>query len=347
MKPGCSLQALAEHTGSSLQGNPQLQLVAVAPIETARVGDISFISAAKYRHFLSTTQASALILPPDMAQEYAGDCLVNPNPYLAYAKAVALLYPVQRPEPGIHPSAVLAPDVVLADTCSIGANVVVGAGSRVAAGAVIQAGCVIGTDCRVGDDSWLYPHVTLYAGTVIGQRCIIHAGAVLGADGFGFAPDRKTWHKIPQVGHVELGDDVEVGANTCIDRAALGATVIGNGVKLDNLIQIGHNVQIGDHTAMAACSAVAGSVQIGRYCQIAGMSAIAGHLSLTDNVVITGTSLVSHAITKPGVYSSGTTVVENAVWRKNAVRFNQLDKLARRLQELEKQLAALQNKGSN
>lgn len=329
MAEGYSLQELADYTGSSLQGNAQLRLFSVASIEKAQAGDISYIRDAKYRHYLQSSLASALILPPDMAQTYAGDCLVNQNPYLAYAKAVTLLYPVTRPDVAIHPTAVIGADVVIAD------------------GVVIEAGCVIGRGCHIGADSWLHANVTLYADTRIGKRCIIHSGAVLGADGFGFAPDQRTWYKIQQIGNVVLGDDVEIGANTCIDRAAMGSTVIGNGVKLDNLIQIGHNVQIGEHTAMAGCTAVAGSVQIGRHCQIAGMCAIAGHLSIADHVVVTGTSMVSHSITKPGVYSSGTTIEENAVWRKNAVRFNQLDKLARRLQELEKQLAALQEKGSS
>lgn len=328
MPEGVSLQALAEHTGTILQGDAQLRLYAVASIDKAQAGDISYIRDAKYRHYLQTSPASALILPPDMAQAYDGNCLISTNPYLAYAQAVGLLYPMVRPVPAIHPSAVISAGVELGEDV------------------VIEAGCVIGAGCKIGDGSWLHANVTLYADTQIGQRCIIHSGAVLGADGFGFAPDRRTWFKIPQVGNVVVGDDVEIGANTTIDRAALGSTVIGNGVKLDNLIQIGHNTQIGDYTAMAACTAVAGSVQIGKHCQIAGMCAIAGHLSIADNVVVTGTSMVSHSITKPGVYSSGTTIEENAVWRKNAVRFNQLDKLARRLQELEKQLAALQNKGS-
>jgi UDP-3-O-[3-hydroxymyristoyl] glucosamine N-acyltransferase len=202
----------------------------------------------------------------------------------------------------------------------------------------------VGAGCQIGADTCLYPNVTLGYNTQVGERCIIHSGAVLGADGFGFAPDRGMWYKIPQVGTVVVGDDVEIGANTTIDRAALGATRIGNGVKLDNLIQIGHNTQIGEHTAIAACTAVAGSVTIGSHCQIAGMCAIAGHLSIADRVIVTGTSMVSHSITHAGVYSSGTSVTENAVWRKNAARFNQLDKLARRLAELEKQLADLQNK---
>lgn len=347
MSAGVPLRELAEHTGSQLQGDGSLCILAVAAVEKAGAQDISFIRDGKHRRYLETSQAGALILPADLALQYPGNCLVNSNPYLAYAKIAGLLHPVPRPEAGIHPSVVLGEGVTLGEGVSIGAHVSVGAGTVIGAGVIIGAGCVLGDGCHLGEHTRLYPNVTLGYNTRLGERCIIHSGAVLGADGFGFAPDRGVWYKIPQVGNVVVGDDVEIGANTTIDRAALGSTVIGNGVKLDNLIQIGHNVQIGEHTAMAACTAVAGSVQIGKHCQIAGMCAIAGHLSIADHVVVTGTSMVSHSITQPGVYSSGTVAIENAVWRKNAARFNQLDKLARRLAELEKQLADLQNKGSN
>jgi UDP-3-O-[3-hydroxymyristoyl] glucosamine N-acyltransferase len=329
MDTGFSLAELAEHTGSRLQGDGGFRCYAVASIEQAQASDISYIRGGKFRHYLQSSQAGALILPPDLANDYPGHCLVNADPYLAYAKVVTLFYPATRPAAGVHPTAVIADDVVLGEGVSIG------------------AGCVLGAGCQIGADTCIYPNVTLGHNTHVGQRCIIHSGAVLGADGFGFAPDRGMWYKIPQVGNVVLGDDVEIGANTTIDRAALGSTRIGNGVKLDNLIQIGHNTQIGDYTAIAACTAVAGSVQIGRHCQIAGMCAIAGHLSISDHVIVTGTSLVSHSITQAGVYSSGTSVTENAVWRKNAARFNQLDKLARRLAVLEKQLADLQNKDTH
>ncbi|MBU0655305.1 MAG: UDP-3-O-(3-hydroxymyristoyl)glucosamine N-acyltransferase [Gammaproteobacteria bacterium] len=347
MTRGMSLQELAEHTGSHLQGDAGFRVMSVAPVETAQVQDISYIRGGKFRHFLDSTQAGALILPLELAESYTGNCLVNANPYLAYAQIVALLHPAPRPEASIHPSAVIASDAEIGEGVSIGAHVVLGQGVELAANVIIEAGCVLGEACKVGENTRLYPNVTLGYGTQVGERCIIHSGAVLGADGFGFAPDNGAWYKIPQVGNVVVGDDVEIGANTCIDRAALGATRIGNGVKLDNLLQIGHNVQIGDHSAIAACTAVAGSVEIGKHCQIGGMCAIAGHLSIADHVVVTGTSMVSRSITHAGVYSSGTSATENAVWRKNAARFNQLDKLARRLAELEKQLADLQNKGSN
>ncbi len=344
MAQGFSLAELAEYTGSLLQGDGGLRFHRVAPVERAQTADISYVRGGKYRHFLESTQAGCLILPSELASGYQGDCLVNDDPYLAYAKVVALLYPPDSPQAGIHPSAVVADSVVLGKDVSIGSHVTLEAGVVLGDGVVLGAGCVVGSNSRIGKSSRLHANVTIAKDTRIGERCIIHSGAVLGADGFGFAPDHGEWYKIPQIGCVVIGDDVEIGANTCIDRAALGETRIGNGVKLDNLIQIGHNVQIGDHTAIAACTAIAGSVEVGKHCQIAGKCAVAGHLSIVDHVVVTGTSLVSHSLTKAGVYSSGTTATENAVWRKNAARFNQLDKLARRISELEKQLADLHSK---
>lgn len=337
----CSLAALAELTGSLLQGDAQLQIASVAAVEHARRGDISYIRGGKYRHYLQSTQAGALILPPDLAAEYTGNCLVNPDPYLAYAKVVARLYPTPCPSAGIHPTAVIDQSVTLGEACSIGAHVVIGADTWLGSGVVIEAGCVIGMGCEIGENTRLYPNVTLGYNTQIGQRCILHSGAVLGADGFGFAPNQNKWYKINQIGNVVLGDDVEIGANTAIDRAAIGSTAIGNGSKLDNLIQVGHNVQIGDHTAIAACTAIAGSTIIGDYCRIGGACAINGHIEIADHVTITGMTLVSHSIHQKGVYSSGVVQDENHKWRKNAARFNQLDTMYRRLLALEKQFAQI------
>ncbi len=344
MPSAISLQELAQLTNSCLQGNAQTIIHSVASVEKARSGDISYIRGGKYRHFLASTQASALILPPDLAVDYTGDCLINADPYLTYAKTVGILYPTPVPATGIHPTAVIAKSVQLGKNISIGPQVYIDEDVQLGEGVIIEAGCVIGFGCQIGDNTRLYPRVTVGYNTQIGQRCILHSGAVLGADGFGFAPAQGQWFKIPQIGNVVLGDDVEIGANTTIDRAALGSTVIGNGVKLDNLIQVAHNVQIGEYTAIAGCTGIAGSTQIGRYCRIGGMCAISGHLQIADHVTLTATSFVTSSITKPGVYSSGTTLAENALWRKNAVRFGQLDKMAHRLAELEKQLAVLQNK---
>lgn len=340
-----TLQAIAEYCGAILRAhNPNQLISGVASVETAQAHEISYIRGGQYRQYLSTTQAGALILTADLASEYQGACLIHPNPYLAYAQTVGLLYPSKTFKISIHPTAQLGEGVVIGEGVHIGAYAVIGKNSTLAQGVIIGAHCTIGDDCQIGANTLLHPKVTLADQTEVGERCIIHSGAVLGADGFGFAPKQDgSWFKIPQVGKVVLGNDVEIGANTTIDRAALGITRIGHGVKLDNLIQVGHNTEIGDHTAVAACTAIAGSAKIGRYCKIAGMCAIGGHLEIADGVTITATSMVTHSIRQTGVYSAGTTIQENSQWRKNAVRFHQLDKMARRLAELEKQMAAGQS----
>jgi UDP-3-O-[3-hydroxymyristoyl] glucosamine N-acyltransferase len=274
-----------------------------------------------------------------MAALFSGNKLLSDNPYLAYAKVVTALFPDNIPVWNIHPTAVIHPSAIIADEVSIAAHVVIEAHCKIKQHAIIGAACYIAENCIIDISSQLQANVTLYPNTHIGQRCLIHSGAVLGADGFGFAPQATgEWYKIPQIGQVILGNDVEVGANTCIDCAALGTTELGNGVKLDNLIQIAHNVKIGAHTAIAAQTAVAGSVTIGKRCRIAGAVAIAGHLSIADDVVITGTTLVSHSLHKKGVYSSGLVVDENNKWRKNVARFKKLDDLYRKVIKLEKYL---------
>lgn len=338
-----TLAELAAATQTTVQGNADKAIQAVASIEQAQTHELSYIRDRKYFNLLNTSKAGALILTADLAAQYQGDALISKNPYLTYARVVTLFNPMHRPVAGIHPSAVIAEDVSLGADVHIGANVVLESGVSVGANTIISAGCYLGRNVQLGAHSFLYPKVTLYSDTEIGERAIIHSGAVLGADGFGFVPEAAGWYKIPQVGKVILGNDVEIGANTCIDRAAMGYTRLGDGVKLDNLIHIAHNVQIGDHTVIAACTGIAGSAKIGSHCQISGMCSIAGHLVIADRVTITGTSFVINSITEPGVYSSGVTVEEHGLWRKNAVRFRQLDQMARRLASLEKQLAALQN----
>lgn len=341
-----TLAAIADYCGAILKTqNPDKLIQGVAAVDLAQAHELSYIRGGQYQKFLTSTQAGALILTADLAANYAGDCLIHPDPYLAYAQVVSLFYPKKSLTSGIHPTAILESGVTIAEGVHIGAYVVIGAGTEIAANVIIGAHSVIGAECRIGADSLLHPNVTLADQTEVGERCIIHSGAVLGADGFGFAPQRDgSWYKIPQVGRVVLGNEVEIGANTTIDRAALGVTRIGDGVKLDNLIQVGHNTEIGAYTAVAACTAIAGSAKIGRFCRIAGMCAIGGHLEIADHVTITATSMVTHSIHHAGVYSAGTTIQENSQWRKNAVRFHQLDKMARRLVELEKQIAALQPK---
>ncbi|WP_020396770.1 UDP-3-O-(3-hydroxymyristoyl)glucosamine N-acyltransferase [Thiolinea disciformis] len=340
--PTWTLAELAEATQTELRGDPQILIKAVAAIDKAQAGDISYVRDKQYAKFLNESQASALILPANLASDYHGHCLISRNPYLSYAQIVTLMNPRHKPAMGIHPSAIVASDVELGENVSIGAHAVVEAGVHIGADTVIGAGCMIGRNTRIGANGFIHPKVTIASETEIGERVILHSGCVLGADGFGFVPQSMGWYKIPQIGHVSLGDDVEIGANTTIDRAAMGVTRIGHGVKLDNLIHIAHGVEIGDHTVIAACTGIAGSAKIGKFCQISGMCSIAGHLTVADRVTITATSFVINSIPEAGVYSSGTTIEEHGLWRRNAVRFRQLDQMARRVASLEKQLAALQ-----
>ncbi len=302
MSVALTLNELAASTGTVVQGNPDKHIMAVVSIEEATESDISFIRDRKYAHYLDTSNAGALILV-------------------------------------VSPSAVVADDVVLGEGVHIGANAVIAGGCSIGDNTVVGAGCIVGEGCQIGVDGLLHPNVTLAGDTCVGDRAILHSGVILGADGFGFVPQSSGWYKIPQIGRVVIGDDVEIGANTTVDRAAMGDTRIGHGVKLDNLIHIAHNVQIGDHTVIAACTGIAGSAKIGSRCQISGMCSIAGHLTVADDTTITATSFVINSITEPGVYSSGTTIDDHASWRRNAVRFRQLDQLSRRVNALEKQLA--------
>lgn len=343
MSRAFTLKELATATGTATQGNPEQQIQAVASIEQATESAISFIRDRKYAHYLDTSKAGALILTAELAGQYQGNCLISTNPYLTYAQIVTVLNPVPKPAPGVSPSAVVAEDVILGEGVHIGANAVIASGCSIGANTVIGSGCVLGTGCQVGAGGLLHPNVTLASDTCVGDRVILHSGVVLGADGFGFVPQASGWYKIPQIGRVVIGDDVEIGANTTIDRAAMGDTRIGHGVKLDNLIHIAHNVQIGDHTVIAACTGIAGSAKIGSRCQISGMCSIAGHLSVADGTTITATSFVINSITEPGVYSSGTTIDDHSSWRRNAVRFRQLDQLSRRVNALEKQLTQQQD----
>ena len=269
------------------------------------------------------------------AEGYAGDVLLAADPYVAFARIAALFDQTPAHEPGIHPTAVVDPDAVVDPAAWIGPLACIGAGSTVAAGAWIGPGCVVGEDCEIGAGSRLVARVTLVRRVRLGRRVLVHPGAVLGADGFGLAFDRAAaephWIKVPQLGGVQVGDDCEIGANTTIDRGAIEDTVLGEDVRLDNQIQIGHNVRIGPHTAMAGCAAVAGSATIGSYCLVGGAAGILGHLEICDRVMITAMSLVTHSIREPGEYSSGTPLMDSRSWRRNAVRFKQLDALARRV----------------
>ncbi|KQY51981.1 UDP-3-O-(3-hydroxymyristoyl)glucosamine N-acyltransferase [Lysobacter sp. Root494] len=322
---------LAERFGLELQGDGAVRVHGVGTLARARAGQLAFLANSKYRGQLAESQASVVAMRPEDAAGFAGTALVAGDPYAAFAKMSALFEPRPARTVGIHPSADIAADAQVDPSAHIGAFVSIGARSRIEAGAVIGAGCVVGDDCLVGAGSELIARVTLVTRVRIGQRVTVHPGAVLGSAGFGLAMEAGKWLNVPQLGGVVIGNDCEIGANTTIDRGAIDDTVLEEDVRLDNQIQIGHNVFIGAHTAMAGCAAVAGSARIGRYCLIGGAAGVLGHLEICDKVMITAMSLVTHSIREPGEYSSGTPLMDNRSWRKNAARFKQLDALARRI----------------
>ncbi len=333
-----TLGELAAHIGADLHGDAESIVTAVANLQDAQRGEISFLAGPRYRKYLAATRATAVILCAGDLENCPVDSLVVTNPALSYAHTAALLYPVPVPVPGIHPSACVHVSSQVHESAAIGAYCVIGAGAIIAARVSIGPGCVVGENTSIGEDSRLVSNVTLCHAIRIGKRAIVHPGAVIGSDGFGLANDKGVWVKIPQLGKVHIGDDVEIGANTTIDRGALNDTVIEDGVKLDNQIQVAHNVRIGAHTAIAGCVGIAGSAKIGRRCTIGGGVGIAGHLEIADDVHITGMTLVSKSIPEAGVYSSGLPAQPNQAWNKTFARLCQLDDLARRLKILEKSL---------
>ncbi|MBE0486554.1 UDP-3-O-(3-hydroxymyristoyl)glucosamine N-acyltransferase [Marinobacter sp.] len=336
MMKSYSLQELAQALGAELKGDPDIRISGMATLRAAGPGAISFLANPAYGKYLKDTKASAVIVSPAAAGDAPTNVLLLDNPYLGYARLSHWFDPAPIAAAGVHPTAVIDSSAKLAKTASIGPHVVIEADVEIGEHVAIGAGSFVGARCRIGDHGILRPRVTLAHDVVIGQRCHILSGAVIGSDGFGFAIEKGVWHRIAQVGGVVLGNDVEIGANTTIDRGAMDSTLIGNGVKIDNLVQIAHNVCIGDHTAMAAKVGVAGSTRIGSHCVFGGASGIAGHLEIADQVQLTGMTMVTGDISEPGVYSSGTSADTNRQWRKNAVRFRQLDALARRIKELEK-----------
>ena len=341
------LQELAQAIGAELRGDPELEITGVGTLQQAEPGQLSFLSNPHYRRHLKTTAASAVVLAPEDAPHSPVAALVTDNPYLGYARAAALLFPPPSFEAGIHPSAVVAESASIDPSAHLGACVVIGEEVRIEAGVYIGAGSVIESGCRVGEASRLVARVTLCRDTRIGARCLIHPGAVLGADGFGLANDQGRWEKVPQLGCVRVGDDVEIGANTTIDRGALEDTVLHDGVKLDNLIQIAHNVEIGEHTAMAGCSAVAGSTKIGSHCTVGGLTGVVGHLSIGDNVHFSAATLVTHSFEKPGYYSGGLPAMDNAEWRKAVARVRRLEAMSRELRALKKRVRSLEDGSDN
>ncbi len=329
-----TLGELAVQFGCTLRGNPDVVVTHVATLESADSSALSFLANPKYKAHLAITQAAAVILDAASAAECPVNALISKQPYVIYARIASLLHPAPLLSAAVHVTAVVSSNAIIDNTADVGAHVVIGEHSHIHENVMIGPGCVIGSHVSIGAYTRLMPNVTVLDGTVIGRRCIINAGAVLGSEGFGFAPSSEGWVKVPQVGRVMIGDDVEIGANTTIDRGAIGDTMIGNDVKLDNQIQIAHNVHIGDHTAIAACTGISGSTTIGKNCMIAGQVGIAGHLSICDNVVITGKTMVSSSIRKAGVYSGSLHADEARSFRRNAARFARLDELVKKIKRL-------------
>lgn len=334
-----TLTDLVARFGGELVGDGARTISQVAPLDRARPDEIGFVSQSKYLSQLANTRAGAVILPADARDATDLPRILTPNPYLYFARVSALLNPPPRPPAGAHPAATVAPDAEIAADASIGAGAVIGSGARIGARTVVGPNCVVGDHARIGADCLLHANVTLYHRCEVGDRAILHSGCVIGSDGFGFAPNEGRWEKIPQIGRVLIGDDVEVGACTTIDRGAIGDTVIEDGVKLDNQIQVGHNTRIGAHTVIAGQTGVSGSTTIGARCTIGGAAAIAGHLHIADDVVIGGGTSVPGSISSRGVYAGGGTPADTLQrWRRNMVRFGQLDEMARRLRALEKRI---------
>lgn len=334
------LDEIVARLGGSLEGDGSVLISQVGSLASAGPGQISFVAGSKYRKQLQTTQAAAVIVPPQFAAETVLPRIVHQNSYAYYARVVALLNPRALRAAGVHPTAVVHSDIP--PTASIAENVVIGPNAVIGQNVTLHSGCVIGDGVSIGDDSILYPNIVVYPGCVIGRRAIIHAGAVIGSDGFGFAKEGDRWIKIPQIGRVVIGDDVEIGANTTIDRGALDDTWIGDGVKLDNQIQIAHNVVLGDHVAMAGCVGVAGSTRIGRCCTIGGAGMITGHLELADDVHVSAGTMVSKNLPKPGKYTSIFPLEAHEDWLRNAAQIKRLAKLAERIHTLEKRLEQME-----
>ena len=331
---------LAEHLQLELVGNDR-DISAIAPIQTASSTELAFVSQVRFLSQLALTRAGVVIIKPAWSDRVPEGCaaILAPDPYLAFARATHYFAAASELATGIHPSAQVHPEARVDATAAVGAHVSVGRGTEIGPSVTIGANVTIADRCKIGAGSRLEAGVVLYSDVHIGQRCRIHSNAVIGSDGFGFAPSPEGWVKIEQLGGVRIGDDCDIGANTVIDRGALQHTVLGNNVIIDNLVQVAHNCIIGDQTAIAACVGLAGSTRIGRRCTLAGGVGVVGHLDICDDVHVTAMSMVTKSISEPGSYSSGTTMMPSVEWRKSAVRMGQLENLNKRVQQLEKLLS--------
>jgi UDP-3-O-[3-hydroxymyristoyl] glucosamine N-acyltransferase len=331
-----TLGEIAARLGGRLVGDAGILIEQVGSLEQAGPRQIAFYSGPRYRAQLAATRAGAVVLPPAAAQQCKRPRIVSDNPYAYFARVSRLLNPQPVPVPGVDASAQVASGARVAPSARVEAGAVIGAGAQIGERAWVGAGCTLGEEVAIGEDSRLYPSVTIYAGCRLGERVIVHAGAVIGADGFGMANEEGRWVKLPHIGRVLIGNDVEVGANTTIDRGTVDDTVIEEGVKLDNQIQIGHNCRIGAHTAMAGCVGVAGSAVIGRHCTVGGAAVILGHLSLCDGVHVSAGTVISRSIRKPGTYTGMYPFDDNASWARNTALVRHLAELADRVGALEK-----------
>lgn len=333
-----TLGQLAAHLGAELHGDAEVVISRIANLETAQSGEVSFLSDSKYRAFLGTTQASAVLIKAEALADCRTNALVVADPYVGFARTAQLLDTTPQPATGIHATAVIADDAVLGSDVAIGANSVIESGVVLEDGVVIGPSCFVGKNSRMGKRSRLWANVTLYHNVRLGEDCLIQSGAVIGSDGFGYANQRGEWIKIPQLGGVVIGNRVEIGASTTIDRGAIDDTRIADNVIIDNQCQIAHNVEIGYGTAIAGATVMAGSTKIGKYCIIGGASVFNGHIEICDQVTITGMAMVMRSITEPGLYSSGIPAQSNKEWRKVAARVMHIDDMHKRLAKLERLL---------
>jgi UDP-3-O-[3-hydroxymyristoyl] glucosamine N-acyltransferase len=329
-----TLGEIAVRFGCELRGDPDICVTHVGTLQHADGEALAFLADTKLQRYLGTTRAAAVVLDASVADACPVAALIAKNPRAMYARIAAALHPPPAVVAGVHPSASIHPDARIDPTAGIGPQVVIEADVVIGPRVFIGPASIVMRAARVGADSRLVARVTLCEAVQLGERCVLHPGSIIGSDGFGLAPEQGEWVKVPQVGSVVLGNDVEIGSNTTIDRGAIANTILEDGVKLDNLIQVGHNVRIGAHTAIAACCGISGSTTIGKHCLIAGQVGIVGHVEICDNVTITSRSMIAASILKPGVYSGGLPAQEASKFRRNIVRFRQLDDLARTIKRL-------------
>ncbi|MFM2601559.1 UDP-3-O-(3-hydroxymyristoyl)glucosamine N-acyltransferase [Vibrio diabolicus] len=333
-----TLAELATITGGELFGDESLVVSRVAPMDKAQEGDVTFLSNPKYAKHLSECQATVVMVKAEHKEQCVGNALVVSDPYVAFARVVQAMDTTPKPADDIAPSAVIAADVKMGENVTIGANAVIETGVELGDNVSVGAGCFIGKNAKLGNNTKLWANVTIYHEVSLGDDCLVQSGTVIGSDGFGYANDEGEWIKIPQLGSVRIGNRVEIGACTTIDRGALEDTIIEDNVILDNQLQIAHNVQIGYGTVMPGGTIVAGSTKIGKYCQIGGASVLNGHITIADGVAITGMGMVMRSIEEKGLYSSGIPLQTNREWRKTATRVHRIDEMNKRLKAVEKQL---------